>query len=73
MGCFVCYGRSSPLQHDHRTCLIHQADTEAHKKAHGTKKCTSANIQEAKVEVSRDEFANLMMVGTRTRKGESGD
>ena len=27
--CVVCYGRSSPFQHDHQTCPIHKADTEA--------------------------------------------
>ena len=28
-GCFVCYGRSSPFQHDHRPGKIHKADTKA--------------------------------------------
>ena len=28
-GCFVCYGRSLTFQHDHCTCPIHNADTEA--------------------------------------------
>ena len=51
-GCFVCYGRSSPFQHEHRTFPIHKADSEGYKKAHGTKKRTSADIREAKVEVS---------------------
>ena len=37
---------------------------EAYKKGHGTKKRTSANIWEAKVEVSNDEVSKLMMVGT---------
>ena len=37
-GCFVCYGRKQGFNHDHRTCPIHQADTEAYKKAHGSKK-----------------------------------
>ena len=63
-GCFVCYGRSSPFQHDHRTCPIHKADMEAYKKAHGTKKRTSANIREAEVEVSKDKLSKLMVVGT---------
>ena len=31
-GCFVCYGRSSPFQHNYRTCPIHKADTEAYKR-----------------------------------------
>ena len=67
-GCFVCYGRSSPFQHDHRTCPIHVADTEACKEVHRTKKRTSANIREAKVEVSKDELSKLMMVGTEIAK-----
>ena len=29
-GCFVCYGRKKGFNHDHRTCPIHQADTEAY-------------------------------------------
>ena len=49
-------------------CLIHKADTEAYKRAHRTKKRPSANIQEAKVEVSKDELSKLMMVGTELPK-----
>ena len=67
-GCFVCYRRSSPFQHDHRTCPIHKADTEAYKKAHGTKKRTPASIREVKVEVSNHELSKLMMVGTELAK-----
>ena len=67
-GCFVCYGRSSPLQHDHRMCPIHKADTEVYKKTHRTKKRTSANIPEAKGEVSKDELSKLMMVRTQLAK-----
>ena len=47
--CFVCYGRKKGFNHDHRTCPIHQADTEAYKKAHGSKKPAPAGIREAKV------------------------
>ena len=68
-GCFVCYGRSSPPQHNPRTCLIHKADTEAYKKAHRSRKRTSANIREAKLEVSKNEVPKLMMVGTELPKG----
>ena len=67
-GCFVCYGRRSPFQHDHWTCSIDKADTEAYKKAHGTKKRTSPIIREAKVKVSRDELSKLMMVVTELAK-----
>ena len=28
-GCFVCYGRKRGFNHDHRTCPVHKADTEA--------------------------------------------
>ena len=35
-GCFVCYGRNKGFNHDHRTCPIHKADTEAYKKVHGS-------------------------------------
>ena len=67
-GCFLCYGRSSPFQHDHRTCPIHKVDMEAYKKAHGTKKHTSANIREAKVEATKDGLSKLMMVETEIAK-----
>ena len=63
-GCFVCYGRKQGFNHDHRTCPIHQADTEAYKKAHGSKKRAPAVIREAKVEVDKDELSKLMSVGT---------
>ena len=53
-GCFVCYGRKQGFNHDHRTCAIHQADTEAYKKAQGSKKRAPAGIREAKVEVDKD-------------------
>ena len=63
-GCFVCYGREQGFNHDHRTCPIHQADTEAYKKAHCSKKPPPAGIREAKVEVDEDELSKLMLVGT---------
>ena len=47
---------------------MHKADTEAYKKAHGTKRRTSANIREAKEEVSKDELSKLMFVGTELAK-----
>ena len=67
-GCFVCYGRKQGFNHDHRTCPIHQADTEAYKKAHGSKKRAPAGIREAKVEVDNDELSKLMSVGTELAK-----
>ena len=67
-GCFVCYGQSSPFRHDHRTCPIHKADGEAHKKADRTKKRTSVIIREDKVGVSKDELSKLMIVGTKLAK-----
>ena len=66
--CFVCCGRTSCFQHDHWTCPIHKADTEAYKKAYRTKQRTSANIRKPKVEVSKDELSKLMMVGTELAK-----
>ena len=63
-GCFVCYGRKKGFNHDHRTCPIHQADTEAYKKAHGSKKRAPAGIREAKVEVDKDELSKLVSQGT---------
>ena len=65
-GCFVCYGRKQGFNHDHRTCPIHQADTETYKKAHGSKKRARAGIREAKVEV--DELSKLMSQGTELAK-----
>ena len=67
-GCFVCYGRKQGFDHDHRTCPIHQADTEAYKKAQGSKKPAPAGIREAKVEVDKDELSKLMSVGTELAK-----
>ena len=67
-GCFVCYGRKQGFNHCHRTCPIHQAHTEAYKKAHGSKKRAPAGIREAKVEVDKDELSKLMSVGTELAK-----
>ena len=68
-GCFVCYGRKKGFNHDHRTCPVHKADTEAYKKAHGSKKRAPAGIREAKMEVDKDELAKLMSsVGTELAK-----
>ena len=67
-GYFVCYGRKKGFNHDHRTCPTHQADTEAYKKAHGSKKRAPAGIREAKVEVEKDELSKLMSVGTELAK-----
>ena len=67
-GCFVCYGGKQGFNHDHRTCPIHQADTEAYKKAHGSKKRAPAGIREAKVEVDKDELSKLMSMGTELAK-----
>ena len=67
-GCLVCYGRKQGFNHDHRTCPIHQADTAAYKKAHGSKKRAPAGIREAKVEVDKDELSKLMSMGTELAK-----
>ena len=67
-GCFVCYGRKRGFNHDHRTCPVHKADTEAYKKAHGSKKRAPAGIREAKVEVDRDELSKLVSQGTELAK-----
>ena len=67
-GCFVCYGRNKEFNHDHRTCPIHKADTEAYKKVHGLKKRAPAGIRETKVEVTKDELSKLMSVGTELAK-----
>ena len=67
-GFFVCYGRKKGFNHDHRTCPTHKADTEAYKKAHGSKKRAPAGIREAKVEVDRDELSKLVSQGTELAK-----
>ena len=67
-GCFVCYGRNKGFNHDHRTCPVHKADTEAHKKVHGSKKRAPSGIRETKVEVTKDELSKLMSVGTELAK-----
>ena len=68
-GCFVCYGRNKGFNHDHRTCPIHKADTEAYRKVHGSKKRAPVGIRENKVEVTKDELSKLMSVGTRRPRG----
>ena len=67
-GCFVSYGRNKGFNNDHRTCPIHQADTEAYKKVHGLRKRAPAGIRETNVEVSKDELSKLMSVGTELAK-----
>ena len=66
--CFFCYRQTPPFQHDHRACPIHKADTEVYKKAHVTKKRTSAKIWKANLEVSKDELSKLLMVRTELAK-----
>ena len=63
-GCFVCYRRNKGFNHEHRTCPIHKADTEAYKKVHRLKKRAPAGIRETKVEVSKDKLSKLMSVET---------
>ena len=67
-GFFVCYGRNKGFNHDHRTCPIRKADTEAYKKVHGSKKRAPAGIRGTKVEVNKDELSKLMSVGTELAK-----
>ena len=67
-GCFVCYGRNKGFDHDHRTCPVHKADTEAYKKVHGSEKRAPASVREAKVEVTKDELSKLMWLGTELAK-----
>ena len=67
-GCFVCYGRNKGFNHDHRTCPIHKADTEAYKKVQRSKMCAPVGIPENKVEVTKDELSKLMSVGTESAK-----
>ena len=64
----MCYGRKQGFNHDHRTCPIHQAHTEAYKKAHGSEKRAPAGIREAKGEVDKDELSKLMSQGTELAK-----
>ena len=62
------YGRNKRFDHDHRTCPVNKADTEAYKKVHGSKKRAPASVREAKVEVTKDELSKLMSVGTELAK-----
>ena len=59
-GCLLCYGRNKGFNHDHQTCPIHKADTEAYKKVHRLKKCAPVGIRETKVEVSKDEISMVI-------------
>ena len=72
-GCFVCYGSEKGFNHDHRTCPIHQADTEAYKKAHGSEKRAPAGIREAKVEVEKGRALQADVGGDRVGQGDPGD
>ena len=67
-GCFVCDGRNKGFDHDHRTCPVHKADTEACRKMHRSKKRAPAIVRETKVEVTKDELFKLMSVGTELAK-----
>ena len=67
-GCFVCYGRNFPFQHDHGTCPTHKANTEAYEKAHESKKRAPAHVLEARVEVSTDDLSKQTMVGSELAK-----
>ena len=67
-GCFVCYGRNKGFNHDHRTCPIHKADTEAYKRVHWSQKRAPVGIRENKVEVDKDELSKLMSPGTELAK-----
>ena len=64
----MCYGRNKAFNHDHRTCPVHKADTEAYKKVHGSKKRAPASVREAKVEITKDELSKLVSVGTELAK-----
>ena len=66
--CFVCYGRNKGFNHDHRTCPIHKAYTEAYRKVHGSKMRAPAGIRETKVEVTKDQLCKLMSLGTELAK-----
>ena len=57
-----------PLPTRPPTCPTQKADTEAYKKANGSKKRAPANVREAKVEVSKNEFSKMMMVGNELAK-----
>ena len=61
-------GGTKGFNHDHQTCPIHKADTEAYKKVHGSKKRAPLGIRETKVEVTKDELSRLISVGTELAK-----
>ena len=64
----MCYGRNKGFHHNHRTCPIHKAGTEAYRKVQGSKKRATAGIRQTKVEVTKDELSKLMSVGTELAK-----
>ena len=64
----MCYGRNTPFQHDHRTYPTHKADTQAYKRAQGSKKRAPANVWETKGEVSNDDPSEMMKVGNGLAK-----
>ena len=64
----MCFGRNKGFNHDHRTCPIHKADTEAYKKVHRSKKRAATGIRETKVEVTKEELSKPMSVGTELAK-----
>ena len=58
-GCFLCYWRSTPFQHDHWQCAVHKADNEAYNQAHGSKRRTPTNIRETAAKVAKGELSKL--------------
>ena len=72
-GFFVCYGRKKGFNHDHRTCPTHQADTEAYKKAHGSKGRAPAGIQEGQSGGRQGRALQADVGGDRVTQGDPGD
>ena len=66
VSCVMGGSEASTMTTEHAP--FHKADTEAYKKAHGSKKRAPAGIREAKVEVDRDELSKLVSQGTELAK-----
>ena len=72
-GCFVCYGRNKGFNHDHRTCPIHKADTEAYKKVYGSKKACTCGYLGGQGGGHQGQALQADVGGDRVGQGDPGD
>ena len=72
-GCFVCYGRNKGFNHDHRTCPVHKAHTEAYKKVHVSKKACTRGYPGDQGGGYQGRAVQADVGGDRVDEGDPGD